>query len=32
MPELTYDTIDVLMEAPHELHTEDAGEFKPDLD
>lgn len=32
MPELPYDTIDVLMEDPRSLHTVDTGELRPDLD
>ncbi|HEX2978667.1 MAG TPA: hypothetical protein VHO48_00230 [Anaerolineaceae bacterium] len=32
MPELSYDSIDVLMENPEELHTLDAGELKEDMD
>lgn len=32
MPELLYDTMDVLLEDPDALHTQDAGELKEDLD
>ncbi|HET8685294.1 MAG TPA: hypothetical protein VFM18_01370 [Methanosarcina sp.] len=32
MPELMYDTMDVLMEEPETLHTQDMGELKEDLD
>jgi hypothetical protein len=31
MPELAYDTIDVLYEQPDLLHTSDAGELREDL-
>lgn len=32
MPELGYDTIDILQVEPDRLHTLDTGEFKPDMD
>ena len=32
MSELTYDTVDVLLEYPDDLHTKDSGEMKEDLD
>lgn len=32
MSELTYDTVDVLMECPEELHPADSGEMREDLD
>lgn len=32
MPELSYDTIDVMMEEPERLHTLDSGELKEDMD
>lgn len=32
MSELSFDTIDVLLEQPHALHTEDAGELREDLE
>jgi hypothetical protein len=32
MPELMYDTMDVLLEDPDALHTQDTGELKEDLD
>mgnify|MGYP005817430579 CR=1 FL=1 len=32
MPELMYDTVDVLLEEPDTLHTIDAGQLKEDLD
>ncbi len=32
MPELTYDTIDVLQDEPERLHTLDSGESQEDMD
>lgn len=32
MPELRFDTIDVLQEEPERMPTVDAGEFRPDMD
>lgn len=32
MPELGFDTIDILQVEPDRLHTLDTGEFKPDMD
>jgi hypothetical protein len=32
LSELTYSTIDVLLEEPERLHTLDVGELRPDLD
>jgi hypothetical protein len=32
MSDLPYDTLDVLMECPEDLHTSDSGEFRQDLD
>jgi hypothetical protein len=32
MSELTYDTVDVLLEFPDDLHTGDAGDLREDLD
>lgn len=32
MSELTYDTLDVLLEEPEMLHTVDIGELRPDMD
>ena len=32
MKELTYDTVDVLGECPEDLHTDDSGELREDMD
>ena len=32
MPDLPFDTIDILMDEPDRLHGLDSGDFKPDLD
>lgn len=32
MSELTYSTVDVLLEEPERLHTADSGEYREDLD
>jgi hypothetical protein len=32
MPEISFDTIDILMECPEQLHTTDSGNLKEDLD
>jgi hypothetical protein len=32
MSELTFSTVDVLLEEPERLHTGDSGELRPDLD
>ncbi|MBN2503255.1 MAG: hypothetical protein JXB38_20935 [Anaerolineales bacterium] len=32
MAELSYDTIDILLDDRERLHTLDAGEFRPDMD
>ncbi|MEK6222008.1 MAG: hypothetical protein N2D54_07140 [Chloroflexota bacterium] len=32
MPELSYDTIDVLQNEPDRLPTQDMGDFRPDMD
>jgi len=32
MPELNFDTIDILLECPEQLHTGDSGEFRADME
>ncbi|MFC1936655.1 4-fold beta flower protein [Chloroflexota bacterium] len=32
MPDLSFDTLDILMDEPDRLHGLDSGDFKPDLD